>query len=176
MNIKLKSFGKKLALGAALAASVLVTTSPAQARDRYYGRGDDTAAIAIGAGVIGLALGAAIADRGDRNYYDRGYWGSRRYVTVRDRPGYYYYYDGSPNRYYRDRYYDRYYSPWSRDRWRDGGNRWDRGRDWRRDRHYDRRDHWGRRDDRRWDRRDGRWDRRDDRRDDRRWRDRDYRR
>ncbi|MFC0205926.1 hypothetical protein [Novosphingobium soli] len=155
---QLKSIGKKFILGAALSASALLATSPAQARDRYYDRGNDTAAIAIGAGVIGLALGAALADRDDRYYYDRGYWGSRRYVTVRDRPGYYYYYDGAPNRYYRDRYYDRYYSSWSRDRW--SGNRWSRGRDdWRRG---DRRDHY-RRDDRRGDRYD-RYDRYDRRR------------
>jgi len=155
MNTKLNTFGKKFALGAALAASVLMAAAPAQARDRYYDRGNNDAAIAIGAGVIGLAVGAAIADRGDRRYYDRGYYQSRRYVTVRDRPGYYYYYDGAPNRYYRDRYYDRYYAPyyrehygrgdrWGRghDRWDDrrGGGRWDRRGDGRRDyRHDDRR-------------------------------------
>lgn len=163
MNMLLKSLGKKLALGVALSASVLAVASPAQARDGYYDRGGDRAAVAIGAGVIGLALGAAIADRGDRYYYDRGRWDSRRYVTVRDRPGYYYYYDGYPNRYYQDRYYDRYYAPyyrerWGRgDRWRGGdrwGRGWDRGRNWRDDRR------WDRHDDRRW---------RDDRRDDRRY-------
>jgi len=37
---------------------------------RYYG-GYDDAGIAIGAGVLGLALGAAIADR--PSYYDYGY-------------------------------------------------------------------------------------------------------
>ncbi|WP_232494331.1 hypothetical protein [Novosphingobium kaempferiae] len=155
----MKALLKKLALGAALSASVLAASSPAEARDRYYGRGDNTAAVAIGAGVIGLALGAALADRDDRYYNDRGYWGSRRYVTVRDRPGYYYYYDGYPNRYYRDRYYSRDYSRWyrDRDRWDRGRDRWDRGRDWRSDRRWDRRD-------RRWDRRDDRWDRRDYRR------------
>jgi hypothetical protein len=39
---------------------------------RYYG-GYDDAGIAIGAGVLGLALGAAIADR--PSYYDDGYYG-----------------------------------------------------------------------------------------------------
>ncbi|KMS53468.1 hypothetical protein V474_22400 [Novosphingobium barchaimii LL02] len=160
MNTSLKTFGKKLAMGAALAASVLLATSPAQARDRYYGRGGgNDAAIAIGAGVIGLAVGAAIADRGDRYYYDRGRYDSRRYVTVRGRPDRYYYYAGNPNRYYRDRYYDRYYAPYYRDRYSRGdrwGNGWDRGRNWGNDRRYDRHD---RRGDRRWDRRDDRHDR-----------------
>jgi len=131
----LKSFGKKLAIGAVLSATLLAASAPAEARDRYYGhgRGGNDAAIAIGAGVIGLAVGAAIADRGDRHYYDRGYYDTRRYVTVRDRPGYYYYYDGYPGRYYQDRYYDRYYAPYYRERWGRGGgwgrgdNRWDRG-------------------------------------------------
>lgn len=160
----MKTLLKKLALAAALSASVLAGASPAEARDRYYGRGDNDAAIAIGAGIIGLAIGAAIADRDDDRYYDRGHWGSRRYVTVRDRPGYYYYYDGYPNRYYRDRYYDRYYAPWQRDRWSRGDRYY--GRDWRRDR-YERR--WDRRDDRRWDRRHDRWHDRNDRRE-RDWR------
>ena len=153
---------KKLGLGAALAASALLSASPAAARDPYYDRGGNDAAVAIGAGIIGLAIGAAIADRGDDRYYDRRYYGSRRYVTVRDRPGYYYYYAGNPNRYYRDRYYDRYYAPYYRDRWSSGRD-WRRdNRDWRRERYHDRRD-W--RDDRRNDRRDWRRDRRDDRRD-----------
>lgn len=90
MHMTLKTIGKKLAIGAALSASILAAAAPAQARDRYYDRGGNDAAIAIGAGVLGLALGAALADRDDGRYYDRGYYSSRRYVTVRDRPGYYY--------------------------------------------------------------------------------------
>jgi hypothetical protein len=148
----MKTLFKKLTIGAALAASALVASAPAEAQ-RYYRDRDNTAAVAIGAGVIGLALGAAIADRDDRYYGDRGYWGSRRYVTVRGRPDYYYYYDGYPNRYYRDRYYTRDYARWHRDRWYGGRDRWyggwDRGRDWDRGR--------GWRDGRRWDRH---WDHR----------------
>lgn len=142
MNTVLNVFGKKLAIGIALSASMLMTVSPAQARDRYYDRGGNDAAIAIGAGVIGLALGAAIADRGDRNYYDRDYYDMRRYVTIRDRPGYYYYYDGYPNRYYNDRYYNQYYAPYYRDRYSRGGwghgNSWDRGNAWGRNDRWDR--------------------------------------
>lgn len=149
---------KKLGLGAALAASSLLVASPASARDHYRDRGGNDAAIAIGAGIIGLAIGAAIADNHDDRYYDRGWYPARRYVTVRGYPGYYYYYDGYPNRYYRDRYYSRYYAPYYRERWSRGYDRhyysrrdWrhDR-RDWRRDRRHDRREH--RRDHRRYDR------------------------
>ncbi|TCM17858.1 hypothetical protein EDF56_105202 [Novosphingobium sp. PhB165] len=124
MNVKLRNLG----LGAALAASALTASAPAMAQD--YGRGND-AAIAVGAGILGLAIGAAIADHGDRYYYDRRYYGARRYVTVRDRPGYYYYYEGAPGRYYQDRYYDRYYAPY----WRGA-----HGPSWRNDARYGRYD------------------------------------
>ena len=154
MKSTLKSLATKLGLGAVLAASTLAMAAPAEARGRHH-YGDD-AAIAIGAGLIGLAVGAALADDGDRYYYDRDYYPSRRYVTVRGHPGYYYYYEGRPNRYYRDRYYDRYYGRYYRERW-------NRGNNWGRDRH-----------DWRHDRRDWHRDRRDWRRD-RRHRDRDYR-
>lgn len=93
-------FVKKAALGAALAATAVAASSPAQARDRWH-RGNDGAAIAVGAGVLGLALGAAIAsDRRDRYYYDDGYY-------YRDYPRYRPYgYYAPPPRYYR---YDRPY-------------------------------------------------------------------
>jgi hypothetical protein len=89
-------------LTAALAAitlggAVCATAAPAEARDhyngghynggRYYGgRHHDGAGAAVAAGVLGLALGAAIAgDHGysDRGYYDRGYYDRGYY------PGYY---------------------------------------------------------------------------------------
>ncbi|MEZ5736395.1 MAG: hypothetical protein R3E09_11470 [Novosphingobium sp.] len=132
MQFSFKRFG----LAAALAVGALAAATTAQARDRYRDDDGSDVALAIGAGIIGLAIGAAIADRDDRHYYDRGYYGHRRYVRVRDYPGYYYYYDGYPNRYYRDRYYDRYSGRYQRNRWRDGyyNNRWNRG--------YDRVDRW----------------------------------
>jgi hypothetical protein len=112
------AFVKKAALGAVLAATVLSAASPAEARDRRY-RGDDRAAVAVGAGVLGLALGAAIAsDRRDRYYDDRYYY--RSYPRYR---GNYYY--GPPPRYYRG---DRYDRPWRGDGWR--GNRGYYGRRW----------------------------------------------
>lgn len=113
-------FGKT-ALGAAIAAAAALVATPAEAR--RYDRGSDDAAIAIGAGVVGLAIGAAIASNNDRRYY-------------RDR---YYYYDDGPR--YRGYYYNRpnyrnYYRYDRRDyRYRDR-DRWDRHdrRNWRGDR------------------------------------------
>jgi hypothetical protein len=108
-------FVKKATLGAVLAATTLVAVSPAEAHDRRYRR-DNGAAVAVGAGVLGLALGAAIAsDRRDR-YYDGRYYNDRRYY--RGYPRYRDYYYGPPPRYYR---YDR---PWRGDRWRGGYGRW----------------------------------------------------
>jgi len=161
----LNSF-KRLGLTAMIAAGMLMGATSAEARDRYRDRdGGDDAAIAIGAGIVGLAIGAMLADRDDDRYYDRGYYPSRRYVRVRGYPDYYYYYDGYPNRYYRDRYYDRHYRTWYRDSYRNGyrnryDNRWDRGYN-RIDRMYDRNrsryDDRRYRDNRRWDRRDRGW-------------------
>jgi hypothetical protein len=103
------AFGK-LALGAALAATAAVTAVPAEARG-YYGRhhgGGDDAAIAIGAGVVGLALGAALAsDHRDRYYddddyyYDDYYYGRPRVYYSYPYPQYYYYNYNTYPRYYR---------------------------------------------------------------------------
>ena len=115
----LKIFG----FAAGLAASALtLTASPAEARDYYRGRGNDTAAIAVGAGIIGLAVGAAVASNSGRGY--GGYYGGGGYYG---RPGYYYrsyprgyYYDRYPPRYYRDYHgWDRRYDrSWDRRRYR----------------------------------------------------------
>ena len=97
-----------LTLGGAVAA-----TAPAQARpygySRYYHRhNDNDAGVAIAAGVVGLALGAALASNSGRSYYDRGYYGRGYYGR-----GYYggdYYgrgYYGQP--YYGGGYYSRPY-------------------------------------------------------------------
>lgn len=94
---------KRLGLAAALTATTFVTTATV-AEARGYRDRDDDAAIAIGAGIVGLAIGAAIAsDHDDRYYYrDRSYY---RYYPdsyyYRDRP----YYRAYPDRY---RYYNRY--------------------------------------------------------------------
>lgn len=100
---------QRAGLVAALAVGTMAIATTAEARDRYRDRGDD-AALAIGAGIIGLAVGAAIASNNDRDYYDG-------------------YYDGAPHRYYRGYprgyYYDRYPRRDYRN-YRDYDRRWDR--------------------------------------------------
>ncbi|HKX78936.1 MAG TPA: hypothetical protein VJM34_10500 [Novosphingobium sp.] len=136
---------KRAGLATLIAASAIGLSAPAQARDRWND-GDDDAAIAIGAGIVGLAIGALIADRNDDRYYDSRYYNSRRYVRVQGRPDYYYYYQNNPNRYYRDRYYDRRYRDYDNgrydNRWRGdyrGGWYGDDRNSWRNDRRHDRR-------------------------------------
>jgi hypothetical protein len=98
---------KKATIAAAIAATTLVSASPAMAQN-YRRGGDDTAAIAIGAGIVGLAIGAIVAssnnDRRNRDFdYRRNGW------QYRDG----YYWDRSGNRFdrqgrlYRD---DRYHA------------------------------------------------------------------
>ncbi len=158
----LGSFGK-IVLSAAVAVGSLTAATTAEARDRHRDDGDDVA-IAIGAGLVGLAIGAAIADRDDHYYYDRRHYHRRHYVRFHDHPGYYYYYEGYPDRYYRDRYYDRYYGRY----YRDYRPRESYRRDYYERRHYDRWEQ-GRRKADRWY---GHKERRDYHRDhDRRWRD-----
>lgn len=77
---------RKAALGAALVASASLAAAPAEARDRYdRHRGGNDAAIAIAAGIAGLAIGAAISSNGRRDrhyddqYYDGGYDGGNYY-------------------------------------------------------------------------------------------------
>jgi hypothetical protein len=91
----------KKVLTAALAAltlggAVATAAAPADARPydgHYYGGGHyyrhDNGGAAVAAGVVGLALGAALASNAhpyyyDRGYYDRGYYGPAYYG-----PGYY---------------------------------------------------------------------------------------
>lgn len=122
---------RRAALAVALATAGLASATTAQARDRYRDGGDD-AAIAIGAGLVGLAIGAMLADRDDRYYRDSRYYRDRRYVRVHGYDDYYYYYPNNPRRYYRDRYYDRDYRRWYGNR---GYDRYDR-RYRNRDRYY----------------------------------------
>jgi len=110
-------YTKSAITAAALAAMTLVTT-PAEARGYHGGgRGGDDAAIAIGAGVVGIALGAALAsDHGD--YYDSGYYYPR---------GYYYNYYPRYRPYYNDYYeYDPYVRAYPHYYWRGGGG-WNHG-------------------------------------------------
>ena len=101
---------KKGILATTLAASALVSTaSPALARD-YYRRHDNTAAVAIGVGLIGLAVGAAVAANSDDRYRD-GRYDDRRYQSYDGR-----YYDQGvrydDRRYYQGRDWERRSGAW----------------------------------------------------------------
>lgn len=114
------SMMKKAILATTLAASALVSTaSPVMARDYYRSR-DNTAAVAIGVGIIGLAVGAiaASSNNDNRRYRDDRYYDRRAQV-----------YD---DRSYQGDYYDR---SRSYDR---GGYQYDRRGGWD-DRYYSRR-------------------------------------
>lgn len=89
---------RKTAIAAGLAATALASTTPAMARDWHRGN-DNTAAVAIGAGILGLAVGALVASGNDRRD-DRRYASDWSY-----RNGYYWDRDGG--RHSRDDY-DRY--------------------------------------------------------------------
>jgi hypothetical protein len=106
-------------LASALGAATLTAAAPAMA-DPYHGYrrgGGDTTGAAIAGGVIGLALGAAIASGNRGDYYDSGYYydGPRypryhSYYVYREYPRYY------PRYVYRD--------DWRRHEWRE--HHWDR--------------------------------------------------
>ena len=124
---------KKMTLAATLGATALTATAtPAMARPYYrHHDGGDTAAIAIGAGILGLAVGAiAASNSGHHDRYDDRYDDGYNY---------------GGGWYYRDGYY------WNRDGRRYDRNEWQQYRrghdDWRSDsrRGYDRNDYYDRR-------------------------------
>ncbi len=99
---------KRAGIVAALAVGAMTVGTAAEARDRDWGRrGGDTTGAAIAGGVIGLALGAAIASSGRDRYYDDGYYYDRPRVYYRSHPRYHrsyprgYYYDRHPRRDFR---------------------------------------------------------------------------
>ena len=135
---------RRAVLTVALLATTVGAAATAEARDRYGHRGGgDDAAIAIGAGVVGLAIGAALASDNRRGYYrDRHYRGRYYYPRSRYRTSYYYqsypgyYYDSYPRyrtypRYRGDRYRSPYYNRHYRSRYHDGYSRYDNRRDYR---------------------------------------------
>lgn len=97
----------KAALTGLIGSVALAAAAPAQAHDR----GDD-AAIAVGAGIVGLAVGAAIAS--DQPYYNGGYYSSyysgpayyQEYYPAY--PAYGYYYNYPAYRSYRPYYHNGY--------------------------------------------------------------------
>ena len=102
---KMTTIGRVAAGAAALSLVAAATT--ASADPRYYrhhrDRGGDVAAAAIAAGIVGLAVGAAISD-GDHR--DRRYgYDDRRYYAPPPPPryGYGYGYGYAPRPYYGDR-------------------------------------------------------------------------
>lgn len=104
---------KKAGLAVALAATAVTASAPADAqryggyRGGYHHGGGNVAGAAILGGLVGLGVGAAIADShrgyyGGPGYYGRGYYGA---------PGYY---GGSGYR----GYYGGYYAPRCWRQWR----------------------------------------------------------
>ena len=95
----MSSIFKKCITGLAAFATLATVAAPAEASHRWRDRDDDDAFWAIGAGILGLGIGPALASSSRGRYYDR-------------------YYDP----YYRDRYYDYGYShrPYYRHRYRYG--------------------------------------------------------
>jgi len=103
----------KAVMAATLAATVFggLAATPAQAdpwRGGYRHHGGSDAGVAIGAGILGLAVGAAIASSDRPHYYrERVYY---RRPVVYDYP--------APAYYYGDPYYRSYYRPTYREEWR----------------------------------------------------------
>jgi hypothetical protein len=107
---------KRAALLPALAAGTVFLAPVAGARDNYYRHSDDTAAVAIGAGIIGVALGAAIASSNHGHYHGGYYYGPpHAYYYGPPRAYYYrtypraYYYRAYPRTYYYPSYARGYY-------------------------------------------------------------------
>ncbi len=73
-NKMMNTIGRVAAGAAALTMVVAATGASAYPRDYYRHHGHNGTGTAIAAGVVGLAIGAAIADSGHHDrYYDRGY-------------------------------------------------------------------------------------------------------
>lgn len=119
---------RKIVLGTALAASSLAIAAPASARDydRYNRHGGHGATAAVVGGVIGLALGAAIASSSNRGYdgYRNGTW----YEGYQYRNGGFYDRQGYRS-YDRNTWQQRRYQGYRQDGYRDGYDQRDRGGD-----------------------------------------------
>jgi hypothetical protein len=122
----------KITAGLLAGATLVAAASPAEAQYRYYRHHGDRTGLALGAGALGLALGAAVASSShNRGYYGNGYYGNSYYGGG----GYY----GRPYA-YNDGYYGRpygygggYYSApvrrcWTERQWDDWYGGWRRVR------------------------------------------------
>lgn len=110
----MNGFMKKAGLGIAIAATALTAAMPADAQRwggyrgyRHYDRGGDVAAGALLGGIVGLGIGAAVANNNRDRYYDRGYYDN--YAPPPPPPPRAYYYD--------DYRYDYRPSCWNQWRW-----------------------------------------------------------
>lgn len=116
-NKIITTVGRVTAGVAALSLVAAATTASADPRYGHYRghRGNDTAAVAVAAGIVGLAVGSAISNDGrrDRGYYDQGYYAP----PPPPPPAYGYGYGYAPRPYYghrgRDCWTTREYDRWN---------------------------------------------------------------
>ena len=118
----MKTMWKKGVLALATGASLVAMAAPAEARGYYRGgygyRHHGNGGAAIAGGILGLAVGAAIASNagrggyGDRSYYRGGGYGyvDDGYYRGYDRP---YRYRGGYQRCTTERYWDDYRGGWT---------------------------------------------------------------
>jgi len=122
----------KITAGLLAGATLVASASPAEAqwRGHYRHHRGDRTALALGAGALGLAVGAAIGSSSrHRGYYGDSYYGGGYYRPY----AYNGYYDGG---YYGQPYgygygYRSYYAPrrcWTDRQWDDWRGRWRRVR------------------------------------------------
>lgn len=114
-NTLMTTAGRVAAGVAALSLAAAATTASADPRHYrgHNGRSGDVAAAAIAAGIVGLAVGAALSDNDHR---DRRYYDDRRYYAPPPPPPRYGYgYGYAPRPYYDDRecWTTRDYDRWS---------------------------------------------------------------
>ena len=122
----------KTAIAGLIGALALTAAVPAEARGWHRGGGDD-AAVAVGAGILGLAVGAAIASDRPRYYYDDEYYAGPAYYPAYPAYGYYNNYPV----YHGPRYYYNGYNGYRGYRGYNGYRGYDRG--------YRHEGHWGHR-------------------------------
>ena len=125
---------RKAALGLALAATATMASAPVQAQsyDRYDRHRGGDAGAAIAAGIVGLAIGAALSSGSHGRYYNDGYYNSR-YRGDYDYPQQTYYnYNNYPRGYNYDNYQRGYDYNYDDRRYRDADRYERKHRKWHR--------------------------------------------